>query len=477
MIDYRTFHESTWLADFLSWTKPEGKGPMGDMLDRAEKFIKGYPTKDGGSRTIIDRNLAKTASNLTAVFPVIVSRAIDIEKAVMVSKAIERKAVNMLQMLFAANQITGARSAKEYLNSFHHNIKGSLDLSSMNVDDVLKYTEFDSDDEANDYYNESAIIKEQCKQIYNHVAKNIHYVLETEIINPPISDIHVLNEYKLPGGKSRETSTFTYNAKKDKDNNVILKDGKPVMQQTGMTTSKQYDDFNARPIKDMSDFIKNQVLQSDIKKANEAQPTLMIVNFTVEKDHISIPQQCVIGVKALLHYVDPQDIVNRVILKQSDSRGLFNLIRATTGEIAFFRDFLFSLDRAKVDAVAKAGKGSTDRIWKLLELRADHLKGRRATRSGQADCSAITSLVISQAEVDHIKQFHRIDLNKAGTFTGILRGYNMMAGVIVDDVAEKVDFLWDDGTKMFESLSFMSLEREETGAMYKKVINLAMKGR
>ena len=46
-----------------------------------------------------------------------------------------------------------------------------------------------------------------------------------------------------------------------------------------------------------------------------------------------------------------------------------------------------------------------------------------------------------------------------------------------DEVDEKVSFLWDDGTNDFETLSFMSLEREEGGGMYKKVINMMTKGR
>ena len=59
----------------------------------------------------------------------------------------------------------------------------------------------------------------------------------------------------------------------------------------------------------------------------------------------------------------------------------------------------------------------------------------------------------------------------------IMRGYNLMASCIIDEVKERVDFLYDDGTKNYESFSFMSLEREDSGAMYKKVINLASKGR
>jgi hypothetical protein len=53
-----------------------------------------------------------------------------------------------------------------------------------------------------------------------------------------------------------------------------------------------------------------------------------------------------------------------------------------------------------------------------------------------------------------------------------------MCAVIVDDVAERVDFLYDDGEKQFETLSFMSLEREDSNGQLKKVINvLAARGR
>jgi hypothetical protein len=50
-----------------------------------------------------------------------------------------------------------------------------------------------------------------------------------------------------------------------------------------------------------------------------------------------------------------------------------------------------------------------------------------------------------------------------------------MCAVIVDEAMERVDMLWDDGTKNFETYSFMSLEREESSGMYKKVINMVSK--
>lgn len=528
---------ATLLQDVLAYANlgenPDtGNTNISGFIDDLENRVRGIPRKkdENNDRMIIDRNIAKTAHSLTAVFPVIVSRSVPIEQAVMVSKAVERKAIGLLQMLFAANNISSAKNAFQYLKTFHHNISGKLDPSSMNVDDILDYTEFRNNEVGRTYWDmdkssrsnntstqqtvsqddpnttevqEDAMMIAEKNKIFENVKRNIHSILETEIANPSIGDLQIFHELnagtqrspifmhgytdksdevtrgfaKHGFDKSKSMGYVFTKDIKDNDGKVIHAKGSSAVYGWGNEPMNQADYANW--VRGMGQGLSGQVLQTDVKKANEAQPSLMIVNFNTQHKETgrTVYNTCIIGVKALLHYVDPQDIVNRVLLKQEDSRGLFNLIKATTGEIAFFRDFLFSIKRAKVDAVAKAGKGSSDRIWKLLELRADHLNMARAARRGQADCSAIATLVISQAEVDHIKQYHRIDLNKAGALQSILRGYNMMCGVIVDMVEEKCDFLWDDGTKMFETLSFMSLEREDSGSLYKKVVNLAMKNR
>ena len=87
-----------------------------------------------------DRNftsVAKASSNLTLVFPVMVSRSLDIQNAAMISKAIERKCVSMLQMLFAATSIDNAEDVYDYISQFHTNISAKDHLS---VDDFLTFT-------------------------------------------------------------------------------------------------------------------------------------------------------------------------------------------------------------------------------------------------------------------------------------------------------------------------------------------------
>lgn len=488
MTDYKTFHEAGFLLDLYDYiTGKSGTNNQIENIVSGAKDVfngKGIKNKDDA---VINTNIAKTASDFTCVFPVIVSKAIDIEKAVMISKAIERKAASMLQMLFSAYQISSAKDAKTYLRNFHHNIDANIDWSGLDIDDLLNYTATEEEALIPPY------LQDRVRAICEHVKRDIHYVLETELKNEPISSYRVkedrmaLNEIGFNPKLAKKTynvTTYRTNSgrpTKNKNDKDVKRDanGEPIIHRQ---TTFEYDDrFGPQPrdLEGVAQYFSKQVLSNDIKKANEAQPTLMIVNFVYDKgdaaDHIS--HSCVIGVKALIHYVDPEDIVNRVVLKKADNRGLFNFIRATTGEIAFFKDFLFAVDRAKIDAIAKSGKGSSNKIWKLLELRAERLRGAKVTRQDQANNAAISTLVISKAEVDYIKQYKRIDLSSAGAAKSILRGYNLMALVIIDDVVEKVDFLYDDGSNDFESLSFMSLEREEAGSMYKKVVNLAMKGR
>ena len=121
----------------------------------------------------------------------------------------------------------------------------------------------------------------------------------------------------------------------------------------------------------------------------------------------------------------------------------------------------------------------------MLELRAHNRDYSKAAgkyggangREAAVACAAIATIVFTKDEVDLIKKQYRIDLMKEGTLLAIMRGYSFMAAVIIDEVTEKVDFLWDDGNKRFETLSFMSLEREEANGTYKKVINMLSKGR
>lgn len=442
----------------------------------------------------MNSNIAKEAKGLTAVFPVLVSESVSVEQAQMIAKAAERKYVTMFQMLFAASQITDAKSAQSYLKKFHNNITSSLDLSDMTVDDVIDFAN-KLDEEVQTTALTNARITEATKAVLEDLAFNESYTkVLAENLNPVSLNNYkvktVFGDYKATQVSEANDDYYTVEDRSDStewegrdDNN-----GNVYKQRTNTTTRRTpitardraatLKDKNAT-LKDKADIISKQIVTTDIKKANEATPSLMIINFVTQADgrDNEIVNTAVIGVKCVIHYIPSSEMMNRMVLKNTDRRGLLNFIRATTGEIQFFRDFLFAIDRAKIDAVAKTNKGSNSRIWKMLEIRANRSKMNTTARADNAACAAITMLVLSKAEVDIIKQSYRLDLSKASTMLSVMKGYNFIGVAVIDEVNEKVDFLYDDGTKNFETISFMSLEREQGAGEYKKMINTLVKGR
>ena len=476
-------------------------GPLKKVLslmdldfDELKRGITGTISGTSSTGFKMNSNIAKEAKGLTAVFPVLVSESVSVEQAQMIAKAAERKYVTMFQMLFAASQITDAKSAQSYLKKFHNNITSSLDLSDMTVDDVIDFAN-KLDEEVQTTALTNAHITEATKAVLEDLAFNENYSkVLAENLNPVSLNNYkvktVFGDYKATQVSEANDDYYTVEDRSDStewegrdDNN-----GNVYKQRTNTTTRRTpitardraatLKDKNAT-LKDKADIISKQIVTTDIKKANEATPSLMIINFVTQADgrDNEIVNTAVIGVKCVIHYVPSSEMMNRMVLKNTDRRGLLNFIRATTGEIQFFRDFLFAIDRAKIDAVAKTSKGSNSRIWKMLEIRANRAKMNATARADNAACAAITMLVLSKAEVDIIKQSYRLDLSKASTMLSVMKGYNFIGVAVIDEVNEKVDFLYDDGTKNFETISFMSLEREQGAGEYKKMINTLVKGR
>lgn len=380
------------------------------------------------------KSITKATEALTLVFPVICSKSIGIENASMVSKAIERKAVGMLQMLFSAISICDAKDAIDYISRFHTNMKFD---NKLTIDGFINGLDnYVVNQEAAGH---SVIVDKEKYEAVKRDIKNLDYYLPTSISESSMSSFKV--------NRSRKT---------------IIKEARR--------------DDTANDMKNYNDAMNKQILASDIKKANELVATNMVINFVstgngnepIEMDNI------VIGVKAKLYMIDSMDIINRIISKNKDRNTLFNFIRATTREISFWKDFIFAIDKAKIDAISSSGRGSSSEIWKLLERRA--LKSRINRSLGiNNTATAITTLVISQEEAEYLKKNENINIENAGLARGILDSYNLMGLVIVDESLEVAKFIFDTGDDVYEHLSFTHLEREGSDNGYKKVINLMTK--
>ena len=131
--------------------------------------------------------------------------------------------------------------------------------------------------------------------------------------------------------------------------------------------------------------------------------------------------------------------------------------------------------KARVDAINSSRKGSSAKMWKVLERRATKNKLTK-WKANKADSSPITTLIVSQDEVEYLKKDYDINLENRKIAMKLMQEYNFMGIVIADEPAETADFIWDEGNDAnYETLSFRNLERESDDRNYKKIINLMTK--
>jgi hypothetical protein len=399
------------------------------------------------------KSVASASSNLTIVFPNVVDTSLDITNAIMVTKAQERKCVSMLEMLFSAYHVTDAKNAMDYISKFHTNLRMDDDIT---IDKFIGYM-----DDLVDKMDESAPITVD-KDLYNAVKedmKNLGYYL-----NDTINEMGV-NNYRysrLNGGHVVQEAPAALGYTPDQD-------GKTAHPTNGV---------EAKAMKDLSDYDQNRILDRDIKKANELMPTMMIIHFVnfgaTNDDKVGYIDQSIIGVKVKMYPASPTDIIDRITAKNEDGNGLNKFIRATTREISFWKDFIFAVDKAKLDAISASRRGSSSPIWKLLERRALKSRIRRSFRFTN-DATAITTLTLSSNTVEYLLKMRNINLRDERVARKLMEAFNLMSIVEVNEALESAAFIYDTGDDLYETLTFSSLERESSDNTYKKVVNLISK--
>ena len=467
-----------------------------DLLDAIKDDDSNFITKKFKDNKY-KSSISNASKDLIMTFPVICSNTIEPATATMVSKAIERKCVTLLQLLFSASATEEESSIEDFIRKFHNNIK----IGNMSVDEYIKLSDEISKDLNHSgiiddtLFGESALIRsiqEDMKKLDNEYvlladSVNENSLQEFKIIDDAYGNTRVLTESR--GGRGGRGPKPNGNGSKPNGNGPKGGNNKPKPQSpkdssnaTFPGDSKNKKDHKRNKRKDEIEIQKNeyeiftkQLLDNDVKKCNELVPSLLIINVNLYDDatHARLKTSAIVGVKARLIATDSFDIIERIYTKHNDSNTLLKLIRASTREISFVKDFLLAVDKAKIDALSKSKKGSASAMWKVLERRAVKSNVNKALRRSN-DASAIASLVISQEEADYLNKNYNINLDNTAVARNILQKYNLLSLVIVDETIEVCKFLFD-GEETYETLSFNNLERESDGGMYKKVLNLMSK--
>ncbi len=450
-------------------------------------------------------SIARASSGLVFTYPTLCSSSLGIKQCMMVGKALERRNVTMLQMLLAANQWT-KQNIMDYLKDFHTN----LDYNKLDVDDLLGIMNddvpklgFDKDGPKNESYTNTLMnlmpIREK-NMALEDFRNNTNYFFEEDVNESSIGRFVTMkrNGYQvvieaddnkedviiqaLPNDEYKDR----YNKKDPKEKRRgyegdrlgwVDDDKKPF--------SGKYDSdaglYNGRKIvgKDVDAINKitapnnnDRLLSSEVKKANEMVPSLMLIN-TIDPD-TGVNMQSVIGVKSRIIPVPSNEVVGRILANYNDSNAMLKFVKLTTREISFIKDFLLAVDSAKLDAINNSKKGSSSSLFRALERRAQNGKVRKLAKTEKQFAKAISALVISQEDVEDLKKYNNVDVEIPRVIIPIMEKLNLLYFVIVDESAESVK-LFIDGATDYEVYNFSSLEKEAKDDGYKKVLNLMTK--
>ena len=446
------------------------------------------------------KSITRANKDLTMTFPVMVSNTVDPVSAQLVARALERKFVTLTQMLLSAISITSSKDAIDHLKNVHAN----LDLSSFfDVDDYLAVSEeatamhiFDAETVKAVYeaFRQERLHAKPLNHLHEFLSKDVTDAIAKQpgVANNlaikqwnDLSDddkARVMKHYNSPTvtqNRDYERRLRAADQERDRLTNNFARSR--AMQNRKMNNIQAANDALQARIDDLTAVRANKISkvtkdQMDYKKANELQPTLLQIQFISTNDNNDpITVDAYVGIKSKIYCVDSADIANHIVSKRSYNFSLYNLIKATSGEIEFWRDFVFAIKKAKIDAVSNTNRGSSSKLWKVLERRALASKINRFM-SLRNDATAITTLVVSAYDVEMLRKMEDIDISNSRVARKLMDDYNLVGIVIVDDSTESAKFIFDTGDDEYEPYTFKTLKREDK-MDYKQMIQLLAGGR
>ena len=507
------------------------EGTFSDKIKKAKNIVNAVTHVLNGedeskSSNYLGGSVSQYSKNLVMTFPVLCDNTLSPDTASMISKANERNVTTMLMLLFGAMNIE-ANDGMKVISQIHKNISTSMDVYQVidKMNDMGGRIDSMTGGQASamlpkfetvkgEFGKESEVIKEMMNELKYGKAKSF-----------PVNSLSEssLNRFTIQKGYNRlivkeAQGTFNVNADQEIAMKIATRVAKMQSKLGPNTTpddkaayvnSQEFiDDLNdalqyvSKGI-ELSDDQKQEIinvakqkiiddlkLQTDaqellskqrnnivkltdieVKKNNELQPAVLQVNYSQKKDNGDVELRTFLaGVKSRLIAVDSTDIVERLIAKNKTKINFLNFIRATTGEIGFFKDFLFAIDQAKLDSKNAVKKGEAAAIWNCLANRAAKNNSNKLKKLGN-DASAITVLVVSQETANYMKNVHKFDLEKISNTKMICDAYNLMGIMIADDSIEAIKVFYV-GNNSYETLAYSFMEKENKNSDYKKMINL-----
>lgn len=305
-------------------------------------------------------------------------------------------------------------------------------------------------------------MKDVSRSLYTNILKESYENMKdyTPDLNmDSLNERTIINNNYSMIGRGYIKDKYTHRLNEDiYDAGTVGATGMDISDGRGGTSRKRFGDDIV--IDNVDTIVPKDILRdNDVKKANELIPTTVHLKTYFKNNERITPIDYMIGIKATVHKIDSQSMIENVAKSLKRGKAFFNLMRVTSGEISFFKDFVFAITRIKDDVKSKH---KDNPWWDALYRRkksANLLKGINA--SNQLVPNA--TLVLSMDEVEYIKNQYGFDLMNDKVAKDVIKQLFLLGFVVVDSSIQVAYFLFD-GARNYQSYSFNALERENSNA-------------
>jgi hypothetical protein len=421
------------------------------------------------------RSISASAMEGTANFPMLVDDSMPIDDGILISRAAEKKFASFLLTVLTMDPYLEVSkgetpSAASYLRQFHQNVRVKdankglhISLTDLAESADVEYTTMESEA----YRLAAAVYEGVARSIPQDINVLCNYTVE-EVTTPD-----TLNERFRMALPMMED---TYVDKRVHHVNLASGGGDVKIESPHAVVNDRHTDVthhhhitNVMPkMPDIKPAAKTNVrdrgaqwkplTDNDCKKANDLVPTLLHVRvYPVDKytrEELT-PIDFIMGVKATLHPIPVEEIARMTVAAMRNENLVFNFIRWTTGEIKFFKDFVFALDTIKMDA-KDAGNDVTG--WRPA-LKKRKLASKSKLHLTKNSILPNTSLVVSQPTIEYIKETYGYDLSDERIVARMMDVYFLLGYIIVNPVTQRATFRYD-GIETTDTYTYESLRRE-----------------
>jgi hypothetical protein len=375
------------------------------------------------------KSITQRAADTICYFPLFVSSSLSINEIAVLSRSIERKLIDLIRIILSNEDLVDV----------------SQGMNKQSVIDMFKGIALNRSDEGetdtrwtNQHVRGSIstpnIREEVISYLINHGDQ-----LVLENITPLNNGLGIgLNEAPAPHSSNQpQESRYGQDAKDFEKFKQSLNDKKK---------SKGYN-----------------VGQVERKMSELAPLTLPVQIYYKAGDRIE-ETTILVAVKTIVHVIPTEEMVSQVGVSMRDNRLIFRAIQWTTGEISFWKDFVFNMDKLKNDV----SNDQKTAFW-FWKLRANAKDATTALALKQDHLLPTTTFIMEMSEVETIKRTYGIDLQRSSVAMSMVKLFHLLGFIIVDPATETM-WVFDDNSGRFDRTTIPSEERENNNLTKKDMM-------